>query len=453
MALISILLSLHVILFVAYFLYKRYNPQAVLLVSGVAMLMLAYPLGNTLLFESYSGVIMVDTFAFIKDAFSKNMAGVGLMIMVIGGFVAYLQKIGANNALVYISLQPFSILKKYPYFASIMVIPIGQLLFISIPSATGLVLLLVVSILPILVGLGISRLSAVSVITACTVFDMGPGSSNTSKASELIGKNSMAYFVDNQLPFIIPLTVIMMVFLFFSNRYFDKKSGHIPIPTHQEEIKVHVPLIYAIFPVLPLLILLIFSSAFTVFPPSAKIDITTAIFITLALAIAFEVVRTRNLKLSLANTLVFWQGMGNLFVTVITLIVASEVFAKGLIGIGFISSLTNLVLNLGLQAGGLGIILTVIIFTASVLTGSGSASFQSFAPSAFSALFTAGLNSVSAILPLQMASSMGRAISPISGVVIASSQIAQVSPFDLAKRNAIPLALLLIIMILFGSAF
>lgn len=54
---------------------------------------------------------------------------------------------------------------------------------------------------------------------------------------------------------------------------------------------------------------------------------------------------------------------------------------------------------------------------------------------------------VDMILPMQLASSMGRAASPIAGVIIAISEIAGVSATDLAKRNIIPLTITLIAMI------
>ncbi len=106
--------------------------------------------------------------------------------------------------------------------AAILVIPIGQMLFICTPSAAGLGLLLVVSIFPILVNLGVSRPTAVSVISACTIFDMGPGSANTARSAELAGMTNMEYFVEHQLSLVIPVTIFLMVVYYFSNRYFDR---------------------------------------------------------------------------------------------------------------------------------------------------------------------------------------------------------------------------------------
>lgn len=451
MSFITILISLHFIAIVAYLLYKRYNPQAILLFSGLTMLLLApFMTESPIVFATNTNNHITDLFAFIKDTFLQKMASVGLMIMAVGGFVTYMQKSGANSALIYVSIQPLSILSKYPYFAAIMVIPIGQLLYLCIPSATGLALLLVASILPILLGLGVSRLSAVSIITACTVFDMGPGSANTSKASELIDENNISYFLNMQLPYVIPLTIILMVLFFFHNRRLDRKSGHIPIPTSQSEVKVSVPILFAILPLLPLIILILFSSIFNFITPPIQIDITTAIFITLLISLISNWIWTKKLKESLDTIKYFWEGMGSLFVNVVILLVAAEIFATGLISIGFISELSNAGNSLGATPNTLKMIMVIIVFAGSVLTGSASSIFHAIAPQAYNHLTHYGLSSISVILPLQMASSIGRAMSPISGVVNASSQLAGVTPFDLAKRNALPLTIVLIIMLIAG---
>ncbi|MGL5562919.1 MAG: hypothetical protein ACRDCN_09905 [Tannerellaceae bacterium] len=40
---------------------------------------------------------------------------------------------------------------------------------------------------------------------------------------------------------------------------------------------------------------------------------------------------------------------------------------------------------------------------------------------------------------MQLAASTGRALSPIAGLIIATSAIAKISPFEVVKRNVIPL--------------
>ena len=76
------------------------------------------------------------------------------MIMTIGGYVAFMNAIKATDALVYLSMKPLRLFRKFPYLSAMITIPIGQLLFITTPSASGLGLLLVASFFPVLINLG-----------------------------------------------------------------------------------------------------------------------------------------------------------------------------------------------------------------------------------------------------------------------------------------------------------
>lgn len=152
------------------------------------MLLIAFILEQKMpILDKPSGFSGFDLFVYIKQSFAETNAGVGLMIMAIGGFVAYIDKIGASNALVYVAMKPLGLFKSYPYIAASLVIPIGQILFVAIPSAAGLSLLLMASLFPILTNLGVSKLSAASVITATTAFGMGPASAITASATNIIG--------------------------------------------------------------------------------------------------------------------------------------------------------------------------------------------------------------------------------------------------------------------------
>jgi C4-dicarboxylate transporter, DcuC family len=435
---------------VAYLLYKKYNPQAVLLFSGLLMIGLAMVFGmHAPKLKEPTGLNFFNLFAQIEELLSSKGADVGLMIMTIGGYVAYMKKIGASESLVYISMKPLSIFKKYPYLLASLVIPVGQLLFITTPSATGLGLLLVASIFPILVSLGVSKTSAVSVITACTVFDMGPSSANTARASELIGKSNVQYFIENQLPLAIPLTILMAVIYFFVNRYYDKKENYVAEKINFSEVKLTAPLIYSILPILPLVLLIVFSKFFKFFNPAINLSTTTAMIFSLFVAIIFEMIRKRDFKAVFDSLKVFWEAMGKVFASVITLIISAELFSNGLISLGFINSLVSVSQGFGFGATGIGIVMTVLIFGASMLMGSGNASFFSFGPLVPGIALKMGVDGANIILPMQLSSSLGRATSPIAGIIIATAEIAGVSPYQLAKRNLIPLTTVLVGMLLY----
>ncbi|TPV34044.1 TRAP transporter large permease subunit [Paucihalobacter ruber] len=444
------ILSLLFIAVVARLLLKKYHPHAVLLFAGLIMLALSLLLKKDLPPLSIpTGFTGFDLFKLIKESFSETNAGVGLIIMSIGGFVAYIDHIGASRALVHIAMKPLGLFKSKPYLAASLVIPIGQMLFVAIPSAAGLSLLLMASLFPILTNLGVSKLSAASVITATTAFGMGPASAITASASNIIGMESVNFFVNHQIPLVWPLSLSMMVTYYIVNRYFDKKNNLDNSKNNQKEQVVDAPIIYAVIPILPIIILIVFSEIFNFFKTPIKLDTTTAMIISLFVAVTFELIRKRSFKTVFDSFKVFWNGMGNIFKTVVTLIIAAEIFAKGLISLGFIDGLLAVTQSLGLNAVGISIVMTVMIFLASMLMGSGNASFFAFGPLVPKIADKMGVESVSMILPMEFSANMGRTVSPIAGVIIAVSEIAGVSTLQIVKRNLIPLGVALVIMLIY----
>ncbi len=449
MQLLGFIISIHFIILVIYLLTKRLNPQAIFFCCGLSMLIISVLSGmDPNQAESGTGIALFNIFYLIKDIFLRIFSESGLAIMTIGGFVAYMKKIGASDALVSITIRPLSIFQKQPYLALSLTIPIGQLLFISIPSATGLGLLLVATLLPIFLNLGISRISIVSVITACTAFDMGQSSLNTERAIDLIGMDKQLYFTNHQLPVVLPCTIILMILYYFLNKYYDKKIGIDPRKHVKRKIKISVPRIYSILPLMPILLLVIFSPAHgkQVF----NMDITTAMLITIVITLLFEFIRTKSVIEVFSSFKVFWEGMARIFGSVITLIVCADIFSKGLISLGLIDSFISASQTFGFSPALLILLVVILIFTVSVLTGSANASFNSFGTHLPKIADKFGIEKIDLILPGQLASSIGRATSPISGVVIASSEIAKVSSFDVMKRNIIPMSVIIVFLLLLG---
>jgi DcuC family C4-dicarboxylate transporter len=143
--------------------------------------------------------------------------------------------------------------------------------------------------------------------------------------------------------------------------------------------------------------------------------------------------------------------MGRAFSSVVTLIVAADIFARGLIQLGLIDGLLGLADGLGWGALAILVLFVGLIFLASILMGSGNASFFAFGPLIPNIASSLGIPGIRLLLPMQLASSMGRAAPPIAGVVIATAGIAGVSPMAVARRNALPMAVALVLMVLFET--
>lgn len=442
-------ISIAIIVITAIALYRKLNPQGILITAGLAMCIISlFALGNSIELKHPTGNAGFDIIKLIDETFVNNISRAGLMIMTIGGYVAFMNHIEATQTLVRLSMKPLSFMRRFPMLAAVLTIPIGQMLFITTPSATGLGLLLVASIYPILTSLGVSRLTALSMIAATTLFDQGPGSANTALAAQLIGINNVEYFITHQLPLVIPTTIIVMITFCISNWYFDKYSPQ----DNGENVNVEAfsttaPAFYALFPILPLILLVVFSPYVGLINPPIKLDTTTAMFASLFTTMLIHLLRIRHIKKVYESISAFWKGMGNVFGKVVTLIVASEIFSKGLIQLHFIDSLIQLSTGAGFSELTIVIVFSLIISGAAVLMGSGNAAFFSFGPLMPGIATQLGIPSYIMILPSQLASSMGRSASPIAGVIVAIAGVAGASPIELAKRNLVPLTLSVIFLI------
>ncbi|WP_269748116.1 C4-dicarboxylate transporter DcuC [Enterovibrio coralii] len=295
------LFSLIVILAVGYLIVKRYNPQTTLFLGGMLLMVASVFFGTGLpLAESASsGSVALDIFTFVKQTMSKTVAGLGLIIMAVGGFAHYMDHIGASRALVNIAIKPLGYFNS-PYLVMALGYIIGQLLNIFIPSASGLGLLLMVTLYPILVRLGVSKMSATAVIATAACLDLGPASGNANLAARTADMPVTEYFISYQLPVALATMVTIAVLHLFVQRWFDKReSSSEDTDINVKESEVNPPSWYALLPVIPLALLLLFSPMAI---DTVKIDVVTAMLVSIAVAMLCEA-SAAHLKRCLA---IFW---------------------------------------------------------------------------------------------------------------------------------------------------
>ncbi|MEZ9523721.1 C4-dicarboxylate transporter DcuC [Enterovibrio norvegicus] len=435
------LLALPIIFGVGYFIVKKYNTQAVLFLAGLFMIALAVIDGTTDFLPKGgkpTGSIIVDFFEVIKVISSSTLSKLGLIIMAVGGFSKYMGHIGAANAMVKIATKPLSHIKN-PYMVLALAYIIGQLINIFIPSATGLALLLLVAMYPVLVGVGCNPAAAAAVVATTGCLDLGPASSAANKAAEVSGIDVATYFASYQFPVAMVSMIVIAALHYFSQRYFDKKDAEKGV-THEFNIEAkeqrEAPKWFAILPVLPLMLLLTFSKfAIT----TVRMDVVTAMFIALFVAMVCDFIYTRDGKAVAASLKVYLEGMGAVFSSVVSLIISAQVFVVGLTAIGFIDMLLGSAANLGLGYLAMVIMLVAIIVLVTMLSGSGNASFFSFSNLAPEVAAQVGTTAAHVAMPMQLAAGLMRSASPVAGVVIACAGVANVSPIELAKRTMIPM--------------
>lgn len=432
---------------VVYLLARGYKPQPVLLLGGLLLLLLTVSLDlNSLLPENKTTHFKYfDIFQIFTDIMSSRLAGLGLTLMAIAGFSRYMEHVGASRALFAIFEKPLKTIKS-PYLLLVISFLVTQVLVIFIPSHAGLGMLLMVTMYPILIRSGISPLSALAVIGCCQFIDHGPGSGNVIMAAKTADIEPAVYFVQHQLPVTIPIIIAVAITHFFVQRWWDKREGFVfdlsKIDTIKEDGGNKVPLSYALLPVIPLILIIGFSP---LLHPYIKLEVTTAMIISTVIALIFEYVRLRDAKAVMDSFMLFFEGMGKQFVLVVSLIVSGEFFANGLLKSGAVDTLISAAQDAGFGIGAMIIVMSAILALAAFLMGSGNAAFFSFAALTPKIAAFLKVDVVTLILPMQIMTSFGRTVSPITAAIVAIAGIAGVSPFQIVKRTAIPMAVAAIV--------
>ncbi|WP_375749620.1 C4-dicarboxylate transporter DcuC [Vibrio sp. HN007] len=434
----SLLIALVALVIAGRFILKKYNPQGVLFTTGIVLMVIAIFMQDASFVKKSTGFIGFDIFEYISATFSNRGGGLGLKIMLIGGFAMLMSAIGASQVMVRVAAKPLTKLRS-PYLMLALAFILGQFLSLFISSATGLGLLLMATLYPVLVNLGCSRASVAAVLASTCAVEMGPGSGNSILAAKTAGLDITEYFVSDQLPITIPTILAIAVVHALTQRYFDNKSTEEVVETQEQAVKqddTTAPLYYVLLPILPLFLMLTFSK---IGVESIRVGMSTAIIISVAISLVCEFTRCRDSKVVFDKLQGVFSDMGKIFATVVTLIIAGQTFAMGLKSIGAIDAMIELATQFGFSAAIIVLIMALLTFSISALMGSGNAAFFSFAPTVPQIAKTIGVDVSSMILPIQMSAGMGRTISPIAGVIIAVSGMAGLSPFDVVRRTLLPM--------------
>ena len=442
----TVIVALLVIALVVTLLIKGWYPQAVLFMGGLILLTFTaiFDWGTLLGAKQTTNFVGFDIFKVFSTGFSKRIAGLGLTLMAIGGFSRYMEHVGASSALFAVFEKPLKLIKS-PYILLGASFIVSQIMVVFVPSHAGLALLLMVTLYPILIRSGVSPMSALGVIGCAQYMDVGPGSGNAILAAQTVGLDVSEYFVYYQLPMFVTITAILVVVHMIVQRWWDKREGWVFDPSKlatlagnkDMEADKKVPKIYAILPIIPLVLIIVFSK---VAGSHIRMDVVTAMVISTIVAMIFEMIRLRSFQAVLSSFKLFFEGMGKILVSVVSLIVCGEFFAAGLIKSGFMATLID-----AANSAGFGLVTMVIIGGAlmwifAFIMGSGNAAFFSFAPLLPGIAKAIGVNTIQLVFPFQILISFGRVSSPITGAIIAIAGLAGVSPFQIAKRTCIPMA-------------
>jgi DcuC family C4-dicarboxylate transporter len=250
---------------------------------------------------------------------------------------------------------------------------------------------------------------------------------------------------------VVIVTIVLAIIIPFYYKHMDKKalaSGK-EEPVEKKDVEnPDCPWYYALFPALPLVILIVWA-----FVPKASPDVVAANFIGIIFVALVELLRHPKESKKVASQMkVVFKAMGESFTNVVSIIIAASIFAAAINKMGGITIIADAISHLQGASILTMILMGLITFMAAVIMGSGSASWFALAPLVPSIASKLSVNSLSIMLPMELGSSIGRSLSPVAGCTIAIAGYADIDVFEMIKLSA-PLLIIEFIVTLLVTMF
>jgi len=442
------ILSIAAIATLGYMLIKKHDIKIVLFAIGLVLTTISGLFVGPLLQEG-SISPWIDPFINIVDQFKNYLSGAGLTILILGGYTAYMNAIGANDMTVRALLQPIKRFKN-KYILLILVFLVGNILSIVVPSASNLAIILLATLYPVLRVAGVSKLSAAAVIaTTATIMPTPLGSDNVAIAQQLnmpVFDYVFKYHAIVSIPTILAIAIVHALWQY----YCDKKEGVAKEDkaalkqekTKSANFKGIQAVIYAILPLLPILILVLIMFVNFTLPQPIEVSVPVVAIMSFAISFIVDLIFTRahkeEIHVGVDRVQEFFDGMGRAM-DVVILTVAAAVFVDGLTSIGLIRSLEQTMQTINNAGVILPAILVLLSALIVILSGSGTSLFFAMVPLVVPLAAAAGINPLAVSLPMGMAGNLLRAVSPVSAVIMITAGTTKTSPMDLVRRTSVPM--------------
>lgn len=391
-------------------LIKRYETRLVLFTAGLVLCC----------------VSMQPMTAF--NAFAKSMTNGGLIMAICAsmGFAYVSSYTKCDQHLVHLLSKP---IRGLGIFLVPICTAVTMIINIAIPSASGCAAAVGSTLIPVMLRAGISPAAAAASVMMGTYGGvLSPGSAHNVYIAKISNMEIMD-FIALHTPYSLVLYAIGIVGILVMCIIFKDKGAatddiQVNVDHKQEEIE-HPNVIYAMVPLLPIVILVLGNSVL----PVIKMGVAQAMVLGAVLCLLI----TRANPQEFSKT--FFGGLGKGYGNILGIIIAAGVFAAGLRAAGLIDTFIALLREANDIARWGGSIGPWFLGT---ITGSGDAATFAFneAVTPHAASFGMDIPHLGALAFLSGA--LGRTSSPIAGAMMVVAGIAMANPVEVAKRTIVP---------------
>lgn len=302
----------------------------------------------------------------------------------------------------------------------------------ALPSAAGTAAAAGAIFIPIMMGAGIHPAMAAAAVKCGTYGSMlNPGLAHNPFVAKIAGVGVMdviAFHYKANLASLVIAAITITVIAYMTHENKDHFAEGLEL---EENFKVNY--LYALMPIIPIAILLLGATKIV---PIFKMGVAQAMIIGCILALA--VTRTNPAELTKS----FFDGMGKAYADIIGIIISAGVFVAGMNAMGLVKAFTNAMLN---NPAIVKIAASVGPFLLGLIVGSGDAATFAFNEAITPHAADFGMTPVQMGSMATLGGTLGRTMSPIAGATIIVAGIAGVNPMEIAKRNALPMVLAMVV--------
>lgn len=302
----------------------------------------------------------------------------------------------------------------------------------ALPSAAGTAAAAGAIFIPIMMGAGIHPAMAAAAVKCGTYGSMlNPGLAHNPFVAKIAGVSVMdviAFHYKANLASLVIAAITITVIAYMTHENKDHFAEGLEL---EENFKVNY--LYALMPIIPIAILLLGATKIV---PMFKMGVAQAMIIGCILALV--VTRTNPAELTKS----FFDGMGKAYADIIGIIISAGVFVAGMNAMGLVKAFTNAMLN---NPAIVKIAASVGPFLLGLIVGSGDAATFAFNEAITPHAADFGMTPVQMGSMATLGGTLGRTMSPIAGATIIVAGIAGVNPMEIAKRNALPMVLAMVV--------
>lgn len=396
---------------------KQFETRLVLLLSGLLMCFIG-------------GQFSAGTTAFVKELTNPGLVPT---ICTVLGFSYVMEYTKCTEHMVYFISAG---LKKMTKIIIPGAVIITFLINIALPTAAGCAAAVGALLIPALIRSGVHPAMAGSAIFLGTWGSaLSPGLMFNPQVAQLAGEDVMTVIASFSMQAIIGI-VVAAILLNIVAIVKKEHTGYVLKDDNEENKEFKVNYLYAIIPIIPLVLLVLGSKQVAVIP-----EISVPVSMLIGTAIGIIAVRP-NVTDAVKK---FFRGTGDGMCDVVGLMAAAAAFTAGMQYIGLTSALIDGMKN-SQQIAQIGAAFGP--FLLAVISGSGNAAALAFngAVTPHAADFGYGIMQLGSMA--QLGAGIGRSMSPVAGAGIIISGLAGINPMEMAKRNAIPCIIATVVIML-----